>query len=271
MHWARHLVVGWLLVGVTVPLASAQRQPERAPRVDERGGVRRAAPGAPGQLGVQVASEQGGPVRVDGFAAGSPAERAGMRPGDRIVAVEGLPVGSVDRLVDLVRSRTAGTELKLRLRRTVELRLDERQRTDDGRLALGLVLGGEERGLQVSSAPPGYAGAAAGIVAGDRVVELDGVALSNQGQLVEHMRKLGAARVVRVTFERDLRVRLGSADVRVAELDPGERGVRQRRGAAVLERPDARQDIAAEVAALRRELAALRAELAELRKVLADD
>lgn len=274
MSWVRHVTLGLIVLGAVLPLASAQERRGRPPQVDSRGAVRAApeAPNSPGQLGVEVSIDEGGRVRVEGFAPGSPAERVGMRTGDRIVAVEGRAVDSVERVVELVRARPAGSEIKLRLRRTLVLRLDDRQRTEDGRLALGLVLGGADGGLEVSSAPAGYAAAAAGVAAGDRVVELDGVDLANQGQLVERMRKLGAARSVRLSVERDVRVRLGAADAQDAAPESEARGAR-RRGAAAFPpaRESAARDVAGEMAELRRELAALRAELAELRRLLADE
>ncbi|MBL8804645.1 MAG: PDZ domain-containing protein [Planctomycetes bacterium] len=274
MSWVRHFTVGLFVICAMLPLASAQERQGRPPRADSRESrTAPAAPNAPGQLGVEVSIDEVGRVRVEGFAPGSPAERVGMRTGDRVVAVEGRAVDSVERVVELVRARPAGSEIKLRLRRTVVLRLDDRQRTEDGRLALGLVLGGEDGGLEVSSAPAGYAAAAAGLAAGDRVVELDGVDLANQGQLVERMRRLGAARSVRLSFERDVRVRLGAADAQDAPApEPEARGARRRGAVAPLPaREPAMRDVAGEVAALRRELAALRAELAELRKLLGDE
>jgi predicted metalloprotease with PDZ domain len=275
MNWVRHLTVALFVAGVGLAPALAQQPRGRAAQSHARPAAPQAAReplNTPGQLGVQVATETSGLVRVEGFLAGSPAEGAGMRAGDRIVAVEGRAVNGVDQLVELVRARPAGREIKLRLRRTVALRLDDTQRTEDGRLALGLVLAGEDGGLQVSSAPPGYAAAAAGMASGDRLVELDGVELANQGQLVERMRSIGAARTIRVSFERDLRVRLGPADG-VEASPPAAAPNARSRGARTPPPPRAQstREVADEVAALRRELAALRAELAELRKLLAED
>jgi len=275
MNWVRHLTVALFVAGVGLAPALAQQPLGRAAQSQARPAAPQAAREAlntPGQLGVQVATETSGLVRVEGFLSGSPAEGAGMRAGDRIVAVEGRAVNGVDQLVELVRARPAGREIKLRLRRTVALRLDDAQRTEDGRLALGLVLAREDGGLLVSSAPAGYAAAAAGVAAGDRIVELDGVELANQGQLVERMRTIGAARTLRVSFERDLRVRLGPADGVEAPPPAGAPNARSR-GARTPPpaRAQSTREVADEVAALRRELAALRAELAELRKLLAED
>jgi len=273
MHWVRNLALGLFVVVGAVAFATAQQQSGRSPRASATRVAQagRASRNAPGQLGVQISLDESGAVRVDGFSPRSSAEQAGIRAGDRIVAAEGRAVQSVAQLVDVVRPRSAGTEVKVRLRRTVVLQLDERQRTRDGRLALGLVLGGEDGGLQVSAAPAGYAGAAAGMEAGDRILELDGRVLANQGQLVEYMRKFDAGRSVRVTFERDLRVRLGAADALGADVEPAAPSARRATAQAPRAKVESGRDVAGEVAALRRELAALRAELAELRQLLADD
>ena len=50
--------------------------------------------------------------RVGSVVAGSPAEAAGFRPGDLIVEIDGLAIGSWDQLVDAVKDR-AGEELAL--------------------------------------------------------------------------------------------------------------------------------------------------------------
>jgi serine protease Do len=62
---------------------------------------------------------------------GSPGQRAGLRPYDLIVAVEGLPVSSDDELIREVASRSPGTVVRLQIvrdgaEREVPIRLGER-------------------------------------------------------------------------------------------------------------------------------------------------
>jgi carboxyl-terminal processing protease len=98
-------------------------------------------------IGIQV-EERGGHIVVISPIADSPAERAGLRRGDRLVAVDGQPVAepTIDRVVRLIRGE-AGTTLELTVFRpaqereiTVSLRRERIRlrsvrnagRTDDG-------------------------------------------------------------------------------------------------------------------------------------------
>jgi putative serine protease PepD len=63
--------------------------------------------------------EQGARIAADndespGVVRNGPAERAGMRPGDVIVAIDGHPVSTPDELVVLLRTRQPGDEVTLR-------------------------------------------------------------------------------------------------------------------------------------------------------------
>ena len=52
---------------------------------------------------------------------GTPAERAGFKPGDVIVAVDGAPVGGAEALAQLLRTATARGSATLAVRRAGEL------------------------------------------------------------------------------------------------------------------------------------------------------
>jgi len=65
---------------------------------------------------VQVSAEpQGGQHPVT---PGGPAERAGIRAGDVILAIDGRPVTASDELVVAIRARTPGDAVTLRVRAT---------------------------------------------------------------------------------------------------------------------------------------------------------
>jgi uncharacterized iron-regulated protein len=68
------------------------------------------------RLGVRL-EQQGARVRLAEVSAGSLAERAGLRPGDLIVAVAGKPLDTVETFIDAVRRQPEGTWLPLQVRR----------------------------------------------------------------------------------------------------------------------------------------------------------
>lgn len=67
-------------------------------------------------LGVNIVSADSG-ARVIGVSDDSPAQRAGLRVDDVIVALDGEPVRSASTLVRMVRSDEPGEEITLRVRR----------------------------------------------------------------------------------------------------------------------------------------------------------
>ena len=92
-------------LGLAVPINDANRRIVGALMTDGRvrraylgiaGGPRPLPPRVRGELGMQSA------VEVVEVAAGSPAERAGLRPEDLIVAVDGVPTAGVDDLQRLM-------------------------------------------------------------------------------------------------------------------------------------------------------------------------
>ncbi len=67
-------------------------------------------------MGMKIVGGNGCPVFVDGVVPGSPAERAGIRPGDKVLAVDGTQVNDVAQTARLIQSN-APTKVSLTLLR----------------------------------------------------------------------------------------------------------------------------------------------------------
>ncbi|MEE1937849.1 S41 family peptidase [Streptomyces sp. TRM 70361] len=80
---------------------------------DEYAGLRRSLDGEYVGVGVSVRRIAAGRIRVDRVQPGGPADRAGIRAGDRLVAVDGTEVGGlpVTEVVTLLRGGLPGEEL----------------------------------------------------------------------------------------------------------------------------------------------------------------
>jgi S1-C subfamily serine protease len=68
----------------------------------------------PGALGILTGPDG---VEITGVLPGSPAEIAGLRPGDRILAVGGLVVGDPEGLRRMLLARRAGERIAIRVAR----------------------------------------------------------------------------------------------------------------------------------------------------------
>ncbi|HXX30602.1 MAG TPA: RIP metalloprotease RseP [Myxococcaceae bacterium] len=132
----------------------------------------------PGKLG--VAAERRAPLV--GVLTGSAAERAGLRTFDRIVSVDGSPVPDLPTLERLL-SASRGDVVRVEALRRAPLDLPGVEAVTPERIQVevprqageGLrVLGVELPDLYLSRVLPGTPGERAGLVAGDRLVALDG-------------------------------------------------------------------------------------------------
>ena len=74
----------------------------------------------PPRLGVRL-EENAGTVRIADVTAGSLAEKTGLKAGDQIVEVAGLPVNRMTRVIAAIRLQPAGTWLPFRVKRGDEL------------------------------------------------------------------------------------------------------------------------------------------------------
>jgi hypothetical protein len=110
---------------------------------------------------------------------GSAADRAGLRPGDVITAVNGVAAGHVDALHALLEPQTASSTLRVR-RQSHDLEVafgEEVLPQADARAdALGVVWEAEQGTYRVASVVPGGRAATAGLQAGDRLLRIDHVA-----------------------------------------------------------------------------------------------
>ncbi len=115
-------------IGFAIPVSATFRRVVFS--LVTEGRVRRA------YLGVMVHSQPGrepesagGGARVERISPNSPAERAGLRPGDVIVGFEDRPVRNIDDLLSLLDGSVIGRDVRIRvLRRGKELSLSVRPR-----------------------------------------------------------------------------------------------------------------------------------------------
>ena len=141
-----------------------------------------AAAAQPGYLGLQTGPD----LVIADVAAGSPAERAGLRPGDRILELAGEAIGDADDLGERIRSASPGDEVVLAVERNggrvdvkATLGAVSGPKPAGGRRALlGVQTDAAEGGGQrLARLSPGMPAEQAGLKVGDVIVELDGIPL----------------------------------------------------------------------------------------------
>jgi regulator of sigma E protease len=140
-------------------------------------------------VGTEIVKPVVGQVRLD-----SPAAVAGLRRGDQIVRVGERSVGDTEELqIALIRQFSDDGVIPLRVRRdgserSLMLRVgdDRRAMTEPGKLlpGLGFDLSTWNADTLVHEAPPGSAGARAGLRAGDRLLAFDGQPVANSAEFV---------------------------------------------------------------------------------------
>ncbi len=123
----------------------------------------------------------------------SPAAEAGLKPGDRIVEVEGRKINRSAEFREEVNRRYAGDKIKLavlrgneRLQRELTLveKIPAYQRPFLGVLPMR---GEDEAGIKIRYIFPNSPAAKAGIIAGDTIISLDGKAVNKREELIKAM------------------------------------------------------------------------------------
>ena len=173
-------------------------------------------------VGTEIVKPVVGQVRLD-----SPAAVAGLRRGDQIVRVGERSVGDTEELqIALIRQFSDDGVIPLRVRRggserSLMLRVgdDRRAMTEPGKLlpGLGFDLSTWNADTLVHEAPPGSAGARAGLRAGDRLLALDGQPVANSAEFVS-MVNAAPGRDISIEVERlGKRLRIVAPVPRVVE------------------------------------------------------
>ncbi len=173
--------------------AAAFRTVETAITATIRRGAGTARPGQSGFLGIEVKPDDGGRLIVAEVATASAAEQAGLRPGDRLVEVDGHVVQSAELLRGSLQSRVPGESIKLAILRDEEpmeiaatLGATSRpMQLSAQRATIGLRLGElkDGQGVAIEQITPNSPAAKAGLKVGELVVKLDGSLLTDRARL----------------------------------------------------------------------------------------
>jgi len=195
------------------------------------------APEGRAWIGVEIASAEGGEggLEVANVTDDSPAARAGIQPGDRLLALDGEPLADFQDLRNRLDRRRSGERVQLTLRHKTMVRLDERGAGDAGGPRLGVRLREDSpgAGLEVSSVERGWPAARAGVRPGDRIVTAGGQALGSFEQLQEALSGAQPGSEIELILERRFPLTLGTF--------PGESSQPSGQGRFQLEQPEAPQ------------------------------
>ncbi|UCF67931.1 MAG: PDZ domain-containing protein [Acidobacteriota bacterium] len=163
---------------------------------------------------------------ITGVVKDSPADKAGFRAGDVIVAVEGEPVISPAELIRLVGGSDPGTWVELELirqrnRRDLSARLAERPEAGMGSIGRRLKRawvgvkpvevpdqlreywgGSKERGVLIGEVEQGSPAELGGLRPGDLVLAVEGYDVASDRELVERTRRGGIGNTIELEVSR---------------------------------------------------------------------
>jgi M6 family metalloprotease-like protein len=169
-----------------------------------------AAAAVPGYLGVELLDHAGKPT-VEDVDSESPAAKAGLKPGDVVVAVGGRPVGTTAAARDALRGR-ADDALRLTVFRdgkAVELSatlvaLSRPFRTAGERAVLGVQLDRPKDGpgAEITRVTPGGGADKAGVRTGDVIVRVNSTAIATDGTFADALADKRPGEVVRLLLRR---------------------------------------------------------------------
>jgi M6 family metalloprotease-like protein len=191
--------------------------------------VRAANPAVAGQvgyLGARFAADAAGKLAVADVPADSPAGQAGLKVGDVVTALDGMPIARLEALRSFIQAKTPGDSLKLTvLRDGKELELTatvaalskpmklSSQPQNAARVTLGVMIGDEREGegAPIEQIFPGSPAERANLKVGDLIVKIDGIVITGPARLREVLAGKNPNDTVTVTVRTDAKV----ADLKV--------------------------------------------------------
>jgi membrane-associated protease RseP (regulator of RpoE activity) len=163
-------------------------------------------------IGVELASDGQGnaDLEVGRVVEGSPAERAELEEGDRLVALDGESLESFQDLRDRLDQRHPGQRVKLTVERAVEIELDQRGFGEKGKPRLGVRLSADDHGLLIDSVESGWPAEEAGLRGGDRITSINGNEVRETSDLTEVLSATEPGSSVEIHVQRTIPIELGT-------------------------------------------------------------
>lgn len=172
---------------ILVQLTTQKERPEYIKTPPRQGGGQATPPPVPPRLGIEASgTDNSEGVLVTAVTKDGPAAKAGLKEGDRIMALAGQPVRNYSALLVMMRNQKAGEAVELSVIRdgkTITIKVTPEATpqpppqgggTPGPRLGIRPNYGDDKGGVLVDAPVEGGAAAKAGIKAGDRIVELGG-------------------------------------------------------------------------------------------------
>jgi peptidase M28-like protein/PDZ domain-containing protein len=152
-------------------------------------------------------SHKGEGVLVAGVVRSTPAARAGLKKGDRIMAVSGKAVKDAVAFLALARTLPMGQKVELTVMRDgkpqpVALQLARPRRPADRRFGFTMDFTDTKGGLLLTEVPENSPAARAGLKKGDRIVAIGSQPVSGVADYVTALRDVGAGEKVKLTVSR---------------------------------------------------------------------
>jgi hypothetical protein len=163
-------------------------------------------------IGVELAGDGEGnaSLEVGRMVEDSPAERAELEAGDRVLALNGESVSSLQDLRDRLDQLQPGQRVKLTVERAVGVELDRRGFGEKGKPRLGVRLSADDHGLLIDSVESGWPAEDAGLRAGDRITSIDDHDVRATSDLTEVLSATEPGDTVEIHIERTFALDLGT-------------------------------------------------------------